>query len=84
MDERSDSGDIPGNCLTAGIRQSERLIRSGNVSKVYLAHDASRHIAEKISSLCKERDIVPDTSYSMAALGKLCGIEVGCAVCVEK
>ena len=83
MDDRSDSGDIPRGDLTAGIKQSERLIKAGNVKRVYLAHDAARHIADKISALCKERKIVPDTSYSMADLGKLCGIEVGCAVCVE-
>ena len=83
MDDRSDSGDIPRADLTAGIKQSERLIRAGSVKKVYLAYDAARHISDRISALCKEKKTVPDTSHSMAELGRMCGIEVGCAVCVE-
>ena len=84
MDDRSESGDIPRERFVAGLRQAEKLIKRGVVKRVFLAHDAARQIAEKTFALCNEKGISPDTSYSMAALGKLCGIEVGCAVCVER
>lgn len=84
MDDKSENGDIPRENFVAGLKQSEKLIKRGCAARVYLANDAAKQIAEKITALCREKGIVPDTSYSMTALGKLCGIEVGCAVCVER
>ncbi len=84
MDKQTGNGEIPSGNFIAGFRQSERLIRRADAKKVYVAYDAARQIAEKISALCREKGIDPDASYSMEQLGKLCGIGVGCAVCVER
>ena len=84
MDDRSDNGDIPRENFVAGLKQSVRLLKAGRAAKVLLAYNADSRIAEEISAVCREKGIVPDASKSMAEIGLLCGIEVGCAVCVLK
>ncbi|MBQ8497725.1 MAG: ribosomal L7Ae/L30e/S12e/Gadd45 family protein [Clostridia bacterium] len=66
----------------AGFNQSRKQIKNGNVRTAYLACDAEGGIVSEMTYLCESFGVILDTSKSKAELGKLCGIEVDCAVCV--
>ena len=61
-----------------GVKQSARAIRAGRAKRVFLACDADRLLTDPIRSAC---DGLPlEEGYTMAQLGRACGIEVGAAV----
>lgn len=63
-----------------GLNQSRKLIKAGLAEKVCIANDADNYIRDEIKALCHTHGIVPDESETMSALGKICGIDVDCAV----
>ena len=63
-----------------GLNQSKKLIKSGFAEMVCIANDADGYIYNEIKSLCCQYDVPFDDSKSMAVLGQVCGIDVGCAV----
>ncbi len=68
--------------LVAGLNKTKKLILAGQAEKVYLATDADTALTESMETLCREYGVAIETAESKKELGKLCGIEVGCAVCV--
>ena len=70
--------------LTAGFNSSMKLLRNGQAQKVFLAYDSSEQFREKIRAAAKEAGVDLDESNSMAQLGILCGLDVGCAVCTVR
>lgn len=63
-----------------GAKQVGRALRSGQAKLVFLAEDADPKVIEPIAHLCQELSVPTELVHTMAALGKACGISVGCAV----
>lgn len=63
-----------------GLNQSKKLIKAGFAELVCIACDSDGFLREEIKSLCRAHGVTVDESKNMAALGKICGIDVGCAV----
>ena len=61
-----------------GVKQSARAIRAGRAKRVFLACDADRLLTDSIRGVCAGLPI--EEGYTMAQLGRACGIAVGAAV----
>ncbi|RKQ32352.1 ribosomal L7Ae/L30e/S12e/Gadd45 family protein [Oceanobacillus halophilus] len=71
--------------LIIGMKQTLKAMKNGDISEVFIADDADRHITQKVASLAKELDIPCKVVASKKKLGAACGIEVGAsAVAVKK
>ena len=62
-----------------GLKQVRRAVASGKVRKVFLACDADPRLTEPMEALCRASGITVVTDYTMAQLGRACGIDVGTA-----
>ena len=60
-----------------GVKQSARAIRDGRAQRVFLACDADELVLEPIRSACGSLPV--EEGYTMAQLGRACGIAVGAA-----
>ena len=67
--------------LTVGYNSTMKLIKSGEAEKVLLAYDCSEFIKQNVIAAAAAAGVGTDESSSMAQLGAMCGIDVGCAVC---
>lgn len=77
------SSDIPLPAVyVAGLNQSKKLIKGGSARKAFAATDAEEKLVSVLKDLCKDAEIELDCTKTMEELGKLCEIDVGCAVCV--
>jgi len=64
---------------TVGTKQTLKAIERGQAKVVYVALNADRYVIEPILQMCASKGIPVIQVDSMQALGKACGIEVGCA-----
>lgn len=64
---------------TVGAKQTLKAIERGQARLVYVARNADRHVVDPILQLCAAKNIPVIQVDSMQALGRACGIEVGCA-----
>jgi large subunit ribosomal protein L7A len=64
---------------TVGAKQTTKAIERGQARLVYVARNADRHVVDPILQLCAAKNIPVTQVDSMQALGRACGIEVGCA-----
>ncbi|MUV38076.1 putative ribosomal protein L7Ae-like [Lentibacillus sp. JNUCC-1] len=62
-----------------GIKQTLKAIKKHEVSEVYVADDAEKHIVRKVVTVAEEFDIPCERVDSMKKLGAASGIEVGAA-----
>lgn len=74
---------VPRCDYVAGLNQTKKAIRAKRVGEVYLADNADEHVRTQVRIVCEENGITPVAGSSMDALGRMCGIEVGCAVCAR-
>lgn len=74
----------PAGAITAGYNSAMKLIKNGEAEKVFLAYDCSETIRKSVLSAALLSKTETDESRSMAQLGALCGIDVGCAVCAVR
>ena len=65
--------------ISIGTKQTLKAVEKDQAKKVFIAADAEPHVIKPISQLCKAKAIPVEVVQSMTALGKACGIEVGCA-----
>ena len=79
----SSDTSVPRCTYVAGLNQTKKAIRAGRATTVYLADNADAHERTQITALCEECGMTVVTGSSMEALGHLCGIDVGCAVCAK-
>ena len=70
---------LSGNEKVVGLKQVRRAVTEGRVNLVFLACDADPRLTEALEALCKERGVATVWDYTMAQLGKACGIAVGTA-----
>ena len=68
-----------GRAKTVGSKQTLKAIERGQAETVYIARDAERRVVEPVTAACRLRRIPVTEVESMRVLGKLCGIDVGCA-----
>lgn len=61
---------------TAGLRTTERAIKSGSCCVVYLAEDANIYVRRRIRDLCLEAGVECETVPTMAELGEACALPV--------
>ena len=62
-----------------GIKQVKKALKSGAVKTLYLASDAEKRLIAPIVALSESLYIPIVWVSSMRTLGKMCGIDVGCA-----
>ena len=62
-----------------GLKQLLRRLAADDVSVVYIADDADRHVKEQILTAIGEKDIHIVNVESMRELGEQCGIDVSAA-----
>ena len=77
----SSDSSVP-DILVAGVTQSKKLIKSSAVKRAYIACDAEEKVTNSIADLCSEFGVEIDDTHTLEELGRMCGIEVKCAVCV--
>lgn len=71
--------------LIIGTKQTLKAMKNGEVSEVFVADDADKHITEPVVDLAEELDIPCRHVNSMKKLGKASGVEVGAStVAVRK
>ena len=71
----------PAGKYTAGYNSVMKLLKNGEAEKVLLAFDCSDIIKQNVISAATSAKVETDMKCSMAQLGAMCGIDVGCAVC---
>ncbi|PKM79623.1 MAG: 50S ribosomal protein L7Ae-like protein [Firmicutes bacterium HGW-Firmicutes-14] len=64
---------------TIGTKQTLKAVEKGLARKVYVALDADQHVIKPLIEKCQDKGIPVAVADTMKALGKACGIEVGCA-----
>ena len=72
--------ELKGAQKVVGIKQSERAVEAGEVSRAYVAIDAHEKVTAPFTRLCEGCGIEVVVVESMASLGHACGIDVGAAV----
>ncbi|MBO4837035.1 MAG: ribosomal L7Ae/L30e/S12e/Gadd45 family protein [Clostridia bacterium] len=69
--------------LTAGLRQTQRMIASGRAVRVMIASDADERIRLSVQKQAEEAGIPVEMCESMAVLGRRCHIPVPCSAAAE-
>ncbi|MBQ9836764.1 MAG: ribosomal L7Ae/L30e/S12e/Gadd45 family protein, partial [Oscillospiraceae bacterium] len=70
---------LSGSEKVVGLKQVRRAVTEGRVNLVFLACDADPRLTESLEELCNEHGVATVWDYTMAQLGKACGIAVGTA-----
>ncbi len=66
--------------LSIGLKQTEKAMKSGQVSQIVIASDIDTVLRLKLINLANELIIPYEMVDSKKRLGRACGIEVGTAV----
>lgn len=64
----------------AGFNQAQKHIEAGRAKLVYLATDAPPALFGQIRAMCMAKEVPFCEEYNKKTLGKLCALDVGCAV----
>ena len=70
---------LSGSEKVVGLKQVRRAVTGGSVNLVFLACDADPRLTEALEELCNAHGVATVWDYTMAQLGKACGIAVGTA-----
>ncbi len=70
--------------LIIGIKQTHKAMKNGEVSEVFIADDAEKHITQKVANLAEELGIPCQRVDSMKKLGKAAGVEVNASTVAVK
>ena len=70
---------LTGSEKVVGLKQVRRAVTAGSVNTVFLGCDADPRLTEPLEALCNEHGVGVVWDYTMAQLGKACGIAVGTA-----
>ncbi len=62
-----------------GSKQTLKYLARHQVKEVYLAKNAERKVIDPIVQACKDKSVPIVYVENMLTLGKVCGIDVGCA-----
>jgi len=70
--------------IIIGVKQTLRAMKNGEISEVYIAEDADRHITNQVIELAEEQSIPYTSVPSKKDLGIACGIDVGTSTAAVK
>ncbi|MBR4466905.1 MAG: hypothetical protein IKS34_01245 [Clostridia bacterium] len=70
--------------VEAGRNRSLKLIRRGEVCRVWIASDADGAFSEELTAAAIRAGLVPDRSKTGRQLADMCGVEVFTAAAVER
>ncbi|SHG12405.1 50S ribosomal protein L7ae-like protein [Ornithinibacillus halophilus] len=70
--------------LIIGTKQTLKAMKNGEISEVYIAEDADRHVTQKVLDLANQLDIPCLGVDSKKKLGKACGIDVSASTVAIK
>ncbi len=62
-----------------GSKQTLKAVERNQAKVVYVARNADRHVMDPIIQACAGKSVPVIYAENMHMLGKVCGIEVGCA-----
>ena len=62
-----------------GIKQSTKAIKNGEGKVLYVANDADSKVLRPLVEIAEEKNLEIRNIQTMKELGRMCGIEVGCA-----
>lgn len=65
---------------TVGLKQTQRALEKGLVTRLFIAKDAEPHVLRSVVEWCTNHSVERIEVPTMKELGKACGIEVGTAV----
>ncbi|MBU5267640.1 50S ribosomal protein L7ae-like protein [Virgibacillus proomii] len=65
--------------VVIGTKQTLKAMHNGEISEVFIAEDADKHMTQKVVRLAQELNIPYQYVDSKKKLGAACGIEVGAA-----
>lgn len=68
---------------TAGLRTTERAIKTGSAVIVYVAEDADIYVKRRIQELAAQAGVPCEKVPAMAQLGEECGLQVKTACAAE-
>lgn len=63
-----------------GVKQSKKALREGRARRVFLAKDADPALTGPIAADCAAAGVPVEDGFTMAQLGRACGIAVGASV----
>lgn len=72
--------DLSGSII--GLKQSEKIVKSGRAKLAYVARDADAHVREPFINTCEQFGVPITFVPTCRELGDACGIDVGAAVAV--
>ena len=67
----------------AGWNRAQKLLRSGELKRLWLASDAETHFAEQVCAEAAKAGVLPDRSKTGRELMELAGVSVFTAVVSE-
>ena len=62
-----------------GLKQTRRAVAAGRAQRVYLACDAEPGLVDPLQRECQAAGVPVEDRFTMAQLGRACGIQVGTA-----
>lgn len=72
------------NRIVIGTKQTLKAMNNGEVSEIFIAADAEKHITQKVADLAEELGIPCQQVDSKRKLGKAAGVEVGASIIAVK
>lgn len=75
---------VPREMRIAGLRETMRALREGNVKRVLIARDADNDIQNLIAKTCTDLGINFRFVSDKEEIGRLLNLDVGCAVVAQR
>ncbi len=70
---------LEGKRIACGAKSVKKALAGGNVTALWLAHDASEGVIASLRDLAERQMIPVDETHTMRELGKAASIEIGSA-----
>jgi len=68
--------------LVIGVKQTTKVLTSGQAKVIFVAKDAEQHVVRRIIQLATEHEVEIIFVDTMKELGRACNIDVGAATAV--
>lgn len=63
-----------------GAKETRRALSGGRALRVFVARDADPALTEPLARMARDMGVPVEETFTMAQLGRACGIAVGAAV----
>lgn len=72
---------LAGASHVVGAKQTRRAMAAGQAKVVFVAQDADPALTQPLAQQAREAGLAVESGFTMAQLGRACGIAVGAACC---